>query len=109
MIRCGVRIGNVRRTLADVLPEDLKALRETALNPKTGFNGFNLKEASEALGLQEITLRKYESGEIVPSISVLTAMSDLYNVDFLISALRKHPLAHSKKAKKKVVVELEDA
>jgi len=92
MIQKNAKIGDMRRTLADVLPEDLKELRENYIDPKTKSVGLSFKEASLILGVKEITLRKYESGEITPSISVLTKMSDLYGVDFLISALRKHPL-----------------
>ena len=92
MIRKNAKIGDMRRTLADVLPEDLKELRETYIDPKTKSVGLSFKDAAILLGVKEITLRKYESGEIVPSITILTKMSDVYGVDFLISALRKHPL-----------------
>jgi len=98
-----VMIGDVRRTLADALPEDLKKLREDYESPVTGKKGLTQSELANALGLSVISIKKYESGEVAPSIEVLTKMSELYDVDFLISHRTKHPLIE-----KKLEVELPD-
>lgn len=88
MILVNVKIEDMRRTFADVLPEDFKQLRIDA--------GYSQAEAAKLLGISKVSITKYENGEIAPSIEVLTKMSELYDVDFLISYKAKHPLVVKK-------------
>jgi transcriptional regulator with XRE-family HTH domain len=90
MVRKNVRISDMRRTYADVLPADLKQLREEA--------GYSQAQLAKLLDLSLVSIKKYESGEVAPSIEVLTKMSELYDVDFLISHKAKHPLVQKKKS-----------
>jgi len=88
MILFDVKIEDMRRTFADVLPDDLKDLRARS--------GLSQAQVAEKLGVSVISIKKYESGDIAPSIEVLTKMSELYDVDFLISYKAKHPLVQKK-------------
>jgi transcriptional regulator with XRE-family HTH domain len=88
MIRKNVSISDMRRTYADVLPSDLKQLREE--------KGLSQAQLAKELDLSVTSIKKYESGEVAPSIEVLTKMSELYDVDFLISYKAKHPLLKRK-------------
>jgi DNA-binding XRE family transcriptional regulator len=84
MILFDVKIEDMRRTFSDVLPEDFKQLRESA--------GYTQEHAAKLIGVSKVSITKYESGEVAPSIEVLTKMSELYEVDFMISHKSKHPL-----------------
>lgn len=52
----------------------LKALRVNA--------GFTVKEASKALGISAVTLRRYETKKTKPNIEILNKMLKLYNAKF---------------------------
>lgn len=84
MILFDVKIEDMKRTFSDVLPEDFKQLRDDA--------GYTQDQAAKKLGVSKVSITKYESGEVAPSIEVLTKMSELYDVDFMISHKAKHPL-----------------
>ena len=50
------------------------------------FRGYTLQKTADAIGVSLRALQKYESGEIEPSLNLLTEMADFLDVptDFLL-------------------------
>jgi len=70
-----------------ILPKNLKDLRKTYLDPKTGKIGLTQKQLAAILGVTESAVKKYES-ETDPSIPqgpVLAKMCILYGTELFFS------------------------
>lgn len=74
--------------IADVHPDDFKKIRHNSQMTQP--------EMAEALGVTLSSVKKYEAGIAIPSIEVLTRMSEYFHIDFKISATEKHPLIEKK-------------
>lgn len=70
--------------MVDVLPEDLRRLREN--------KGLSQQELANQLGKSLSIVQKWEQGDAIPRQDALYELSELYGVDFRISSKQKHPL-----------------
>lgn len=69
----------------DLTPEDLREIRTAELN-------MSAKEFAKALGFSHDLIKSWESGRAIPSYDAQIKISDLAQIDFRVSAKRKHPL-----------------
>lgn len=70
-----------------ILPENLKALRENYIDPKTKKMGLTQEELAEVLGVSVASIKKYESrkSSSIPNSHVLAKMCVLYNTELYFS------------------------
>lgn len=74
----------------DVLPEDLKDIRET--------NGLSQSAMAKIVDRSLSVWQKYEQGDSLPSHDVLDALSEKFGIEFRISSKKRHPLINKKRA-----------
>jgi len=74
----------MRQLFYDMLPEDIKDIRTNVL-------GLSQDDFAAALGLSLDSIRSLESGRVLPSYKTMVAISELADIDFVITAKRKHP------------------
>lgn len=68
----------------DMLPEDIKEIRNDILN-------MSQEEFATALGLTIDMVRSLEIGRAFPSYKTMIAICELADIEFIISAKKKHP------------------
>ncbi|HEY4700005.1 MAG TPA: helix-turn-helix transcriptional regulator [Nitrososphaerales archaeon] len=81
-----------------ILPEELRKLREEYRDLESGKIGLTQPELAEFLGISLITIKKYESGEVIPSADIIVKMQELYDVILYFGIEKKmHPLLKKKR------------
>ena len=79
-----VKMEVMRKVTYDLLPKDIKEIRSEILS-------MSQDQFAEALGLSLDFVRSLESGRVLPSYKTMIAISELADIDFVISAKKKHP------------------
>lgn len=70
--------------MVDLLPENIKALRES--------KGMSQKDLADALGKKLNIVQKWEQASRIPSPDALYKLSELFDVEFVIRHAKRHPL-----------------
>jgi len=77
--------------LYDITPDDLKEIR-------VDIAQMTQEQFAHALGLTKNSVQKYEAGDALPSLYVLTDIAEKFGVHFEITPERKHPILLLKKS-----------
>lgn len=80
-----------------ILPERLQYLRNHYINPETKIMGITQEELSQTLGVSLSSVKKWETGESIPSTDAIAAMCELYQTVLYFSPKEVHPLIQKRK------------
>jgi|SRR3989344_5295150 len=75
-----------------ILPDRLKYLRKNYQASGTSKLGLTQAELAGKLGISVVAVKKYESGDSIPTSEILSRMCELYGVILYFSPEKIHPL-----------------